>query len=517
MSGGNASSDWTDLAARLQRAQLRPVLASSSAAVSKSVAAQGRSSAPVISISIRGDRTAALAAAATEVSRQAALQNLTNLMVAPSSMSSQDSFVKTWLVFHDAWFGGSTPVLPLTEPKIFAICSMFRAGGYRSIDNYLSRIKDHHIGHGHPWSEFLHRAFRKAKRAVSRGIGPSRQSACLDLVAAYLALAAHEGRPVCKGGPVGLRSMLVCGCFWMMRELELSCARLCHLTVDPINLTVCWRLPASKTDVMALGKDRTWGCVCIEVGGSPCPVHAVLAQLTLLTELFGAVQVSNGSLPLFPSLAGGFVEKRHVVASLEHIATTLGEPLVDAQGSRRYGGHSLRVTGARTLAALGLSLPLIQLMARWSSDVVLRYVSEAPLVNMTAAYRQGFAAKALGAISPLSLLESSQIVHAPAEVAGSPPANVGVRIVPAKAYVLNIDSGVVHRPSVWDKEVQPASWRTQCGWPFGHANTATVPQLPSEADRICSGCFKAEKAEARANVLARSESASSSSSSSSPS
>ncbi len=41
--------------------------------------------------------------------------------------------------------------------------------------------------------------------------------------------------------------------------------------------------------------------------------------------------------------------------------------------------------GARTLAALGVSLPLIQLMVRWSSDVVMTYVSEAPLVNMTVA------------------------------------------------------------------------------------------------------------------------------------
>ena len=144
--------------------------------------------------------------------------------------------MKTWQVFHDAWFGGGTSVLPLTVPKVFAICSMFRAGGYRSIDNYLSRIKDHHIGHGHPWSDFLTRAFRKARRAVGRGIGPARQSADLNLEAAYNALAAHDGRPVCKGGPLG--SLLVCGSFWMLRELELSCALVCHVSADQENMTV---------------------------------------------------------------------------------------------------------------------------------------------------------------------------------------------------------------------------------------------------------------------------------------
>ena len=107
------------------------------------------------------------------------------------------------------------------------------------------------------------------------------------------------------------------------------------------------------------------------------------------------------------------MEKRHVVAGLEHVATALGEPLLDAHGVRRFGGHRLRVTGARTLAALGVSLALIQLMARWSSDVVLRYVAEAPLATMTAAYRDGFAAKSLGELGPLA---QSQALHVRAPV-----------------------------------------------------------------------------------------------------
>ena len=403
-SGGPAGDllvhDWSDLAARLQQFKSRTEAASSAAGVPVAVAKR-RALAPVVAISHRGDRAAALASAATEPLRQATLQKFMDFMVAPSNASSQDSLLKTWQVFHDAWFGGGVSVLPLTLPKVFAVCSMFRAGGYRSIDNYLSRIKDHHIGHGHPWSDFLARAFRKARRAVGRGIAPARQSADLNLEAAFCTLAAHDGKPVCKGGPLGIRSLLVCGSFWMLRELEASCALVSHVTVDHTNMTVCWRLPASKTDVMALGKDRRWGCMCSEGRALPCHVHAVLSQLSLLTAHFGATRVGSGNLPLFPSSSGGFVEKRHVVASLEHVATALGEPLLDAHGVRRFGGHSLRVTGARTLAALGVSLALIQLMARWSSDVVLRYVAQAPLATMTAAYRDGFAAKALRRVGPV--------------------------------------------------------------------------------------------------------------------
>ena len=85
-----------------------------------------------------------------------------------------------------------------------------------------------------------------------------------------------------------------------------------------------------------------------------------------------------------------------MVLTIEHIAELLGEPLVDVQGIRRFGGHTLRVTGARTLAGMGIDLMLIQLMARWSSDVVLRYVAEAPLAKLSDTYRGEPAVQVLG-------------------------------------------------------------------------------------------------------------------------
>ena len=423
-------------------------------------------------------------------------------MVGPSNSSSQDSLLRTWAAFHEACFEGSSSVLPLTVPKVYAVCSMFRAGGYRSIDNYLSRIKDHHIGHGHEWSDQLHRAFRKSRRAVTRGIGPARQSADFNLEAAHDTLLEHDGSPVCSGGPLGVKSLLVCGCFWMLRELELSCSLVRHITVDLESLTVFWRLAASKTDVMALGTVRSWGCVCTSGKAVPCPVHAVIAQLALLESRFGVPRIREGALPLFPSATGGFVEKRHVVSSIEHVAAALFEPLVDERGVRRFGGHSLRVTGARTLAALGVDLVRIQLMARWSSDVVLRYVAEAPLATMTAAYRAGVAAQSVREMSAAE-------VQSPA--ARVPVVQRASLERPPKALVLNLDSGVVHDPIIWDKEVQPALWKTTCGWTFGMANTSSVLRLPMKASRICAGCFRADKAAARANELDRSSSSSSSS------
>ena len=313
-------------------------------------------------------------------------------------------------------------------------------------------------------------------------------------------------QPFSPSCPVGPKHMLVCGAFWMMRELELGCAQVGHVSLDLDAMAVEWRLPASKTDVKALGISRRWGCVCVGALDLPCPVHAVIGQLRLLAHTFGQAKVDKGLLPMFPSASGGFVDKRHVVTCIEAVATLIGEPLEDHRGVRRYGGHSLRVTGARTMAALGIEIHLIQLMARWSSDVVHRYVADAPLSRMTAAYQQGYAA--------IKRTQSGTVGVERACEQPLPP-NVGDGSKHPSPFVLNLDSGVAHRPVVWSLEVQPQSWRTVCGWTFGFANTRGVSEVPTKSSLICTGCCRAEKTAARENERAENVSDSSSSGSSS--
>jgi hypothetical protein len=181
---------------------------------------------------------------------------------------------------------------------------------------------------------------------------------------------------------------------------------------------------------------------------------------------------------------------------------------VDSNGVRRFGGHTLRITGARTMAALGIEIYLIQLMARWASDVVYRYVAEAPLSRMTAAYRNGFAARAVTAVREVSTLQRAS--------EDPVPPNAGAGSLDVGPWVLNLDSGVTHRPTVWTLDVQPGQWRTACGWAFGTANTTGVSQVPSADSRLCSGCFRGATAAARAREQDCSSTSSSSSCSCAP-
>ena len=55
---------------------------------------------------------------------------------------------------------------------------------------------------------------------------------------------------------------------------------------------------------------------------------------------------------------------------------------MSAAGLRLFGGHTARITGAQVLAAIGLEINKIRLLAIHSGDTILRYVSEAPLKSL---------------------------------------------------------------------------------------------------------------------------------------
>ena len=80
---------------------------------------------------------------------------------------------------------------------------------------------------------------------------------------------------------------------------------------------------------------------------------------------------------------GGHRDKHEMVNLIRSVITLTGTPLErpgpDGHALQRFQGHVLRVAGAQMLARWGLDLYLIQLIARWGSRAVERYVQEAPL------------------------------------------------------------------------------------------------------------------------------------------
>ena len=72
---------------------------------------------------------------------------------------------------------------------------------------------------------------------------------------------------------------------------------------------------------------------------------------------------------------------------------------------------------------------------------------------------------------------------------------------------MNTESGVVHRPVVWAKDVAPKRRRTVCGWAFGFGQCEVSSVSPVGAV-ICRGCSR-QKNNAVPRRKARSNSSSS--------
>ena len=189
--------------------------------------------------------------------------------------------------------------LPPSKEVLLALGAALKAGGYRSADTYLSLWKVSCERAGHALGTDLERLLKDITRSCKRGIGAPVKPLGLPLERfRELPGGLDSWTPL---GPLGPRTAMIVGAWFMTREAELSSTRASLVTFgsDPKlgGDTVSWFLPASKSDSEARGTARTHGCCCT----SPltaCPVHELKRHLDLLKSKFG----SGTDLALPPDL-----------------------------------------------------------------------------------------------------------------------------------------------------------------------------------------------------------------------
>ena len=467
---------------------------------------------PVWNPSFRGSLDRALGAAISPSCRDQALADLERDVHAPSARGPQASYFRTWETLHYRWFGDDVPALPLTVEKIRCVSALLKGGGYRGAQNYYSRIKDAHV-EAHPWNDQLARAITRYSRSVLRGIGPARQSAVWPVQ--EVSRLCLDDTSIVEGGPLGVKNLIVAGALFLTRGIELELAVARNITIDVARRVASWLLPADKTDPKALGKTRSWSCVLPAQSGVACPHCALVKQLALLHQYFGCADGSLPTdLPLFPNRLGKVVGRSSVVRSLECVASLLNLPLTNHVGQRRFGEHSLRVTGAQELARRGVPPLTIQCLARWESDIVMRYVAEAPLSTVSEAYRYGSASNQLmeiveGLVNKISGFEQkldgldNHIKTCVLEEVDSvkalriPALSVASGASFSEPYVLNELSGTAHKPRQQClARTAPADWRTMCGWSYGlclGVSARRANNLPTKYSLICGKCLPDDK------------------------
>ena len=136
---------------------------------------------PVVLALTRASKLQALQAAMDDEARDAALHALKRDMAASSYRTSRESKVRLCEEFHNTWFSGYPPWLPITFGSVLARGAMLKAGGYSSGANYISAARVNSRDRGHEEPALLGHTVKRAVASIERGVGQAKQTQSLPL------------------------------------------------------------------------------------------------------------------------------------------------------------------------------------------------------------------------------------------------------------------------------------------------------------------------------------------------
>ena len=328
----------------------------------------------------RASKRAAMEAALDE-NRDAALADIDGNILARSSQAPFQSRVRTWTDVCHAW---AQEPWPITAEKLRMVAASFRRGGYRSVQNYFdsaTTYQEHFLGI--VVEPLLRKAMRRYTRAVTRGLPGARLKAIFpfDLLAKLAAVSepAHL-EPWSPWNSAHAVDAMILAVWFMLREIEFAAAR--TQDIDVLPGAVALRIPLHKvaTGGEAELTERRLQCACRASVLPLCPYHAARRHVD---RLKAAGAWARGK-PLFPDGAGRTWARGEVVLFFRRVLLAAGVTLTttDHTGAvvQIYARHLCRVARAAWLAGRAVPTPVIQLLGRWSSTAVERYVQAAPLV-----------------------------------------------------------------------------------------------------------------------------------------
>ena len=184
-------------------------------------------------------------------------------------------------------------------------------------------------------------------RSIRRGLGPAGLKDSFDV--SYLSNITHQEQPepFSVENPVHMLDVVVLGLWFMLREAEIAAARLAHLTIDSntVSLLVPVHTPVHKTDQVGSLSMRQLNCACRYRRHHLCPWHSAFQHLKRV-RLHGRY-VEGPSFPLVPDEAGLTPSKYKMIQHIRLVLQTAGIA--------------------------------VQLLGRWSSQAVQRYVQTSHL------------------------------------------------------------------------------------------------------------------------------------------
>jgi len=254
--------------------------------------------------------------------------------------------------------------------------------------------------------------------------------------------------------------------------------------------------------------------------------------MTLLRKQFPSA-VDLEDLPFFPTKSGAVVSKDGFAKWVVRLAVACEAARTEDPASE-FAGHVWRICGSRHMYRMRVPIPIIKLLARWASNVIVRYLHEVPLEDLTSIYKGELSPPALscGSSSSAGTAMICDISAAQVTAIGKRgidaqvQAAVEAAIEPLNAQ-LNKLAGMVEsaemaakacRREVEDLErrqrmpyvyrltgrnrtyhvvagdyalVPPRIWCTRCGWNYGSALFERFASIPVDtpASALCKRCL----------------------------
>ena len=476
----------------------------------------------------RASLSLALTAAAPN-NRVASMTAFEQDILARSTNPSQESRVRTYRAICRAW---GVQAFPMTLETVRCFGASMKAVHYRSVALYYQAAIGFQARHlCSPIEPLLRGAIKDAIRSVKRGLGPSSLKESFDPFDLLVIPVSDSVEAFNSEDVSHMLDISIVALWFMLREIELAASKLLHLTLT--EQTVTLMIPSSKVDATGSWTTRTLKCACRYQKKTLCPWHAAYRHLRRVRvhPAFGNSQ----DFPLLPGPDGKVMTKPQVIACLRGLLAAAGIPVTreDEHGNSlpRFAGHAFRVSGAQMLGAGGVPLQLIQLLGRWSSMSIQRYVQQSHLAvvpsvpeQLLGSQRPQLLQDDVGGYNPSSTIPMPEAPGTPPRMANDRDSTREVPVPspcrtssrwrnqlasqqstidtlvkqvsdlslslapPDQSFVVRRKSNIVHKGFLYETHNPPGVWKTPCGWNYGCSNFFRVPTVDSIHVR-CKKCF----------------------------
>ena len=256
-------------------------------------------------------------------------------------------------------------------------------------------------------------------------------------------------------------------CWWLLRGIEAAAAKMHHVWRQHTALatTTFFTLPIQKNDTTGMCVSRGHNCICERQKKNPiCPHCAMIRHEKRVRTLFPR----NDTIAFIPEPEGTHPSKQTIIQifrrAIQSTGTTLQRPGPQGEQIQRFSEHVCRVSGAQFLTRLGYSLDAVQLIGRWGSDAIKRYIQDSPLVR------------------PLQRTEHQTEDHIRKIVQDQMTRSFN------QFWIVHGNSGITHIPAITETCTDNRRWHTICGWHYG-TSTFQKTYVKPNTNR-CLKCFR---------------------------